>query len=110
MKFHSKSTIPKIAFLVNRYPTVPHTFILREVLNLRNKGDFEIWTASLSDPDRPKDRLSEEEWLEMKKTVYIKSKGFFSRTAAFFYFLGKCPGRLLKTFGFAISLGKNRFG
>lgn len=106
MRDSKTPSTPRIGFLISRYPTVPHTFILREVLYLRAKGDFEIYTVSLNDPDRPKDRLTEEEWHEFKKTVYIKSKGFFGAWKAFGYFFVRSPYRLIRSFFFALSLGK----
>jgi glycosyltransferase involved in cell wall biosynthesis len=96
----------RIGFLVSRYPTIPHTFILREILHLRAKGDFEVFTASLNQPDRPTERLTEEEWHEVKKTVYIKSKGVLGSLAGAAYFLTLSPLRFFQAFFFSLSLGK----
>lgn len=97
---------PKVGFLVSRYPTVPHTFILREVLFLREKEQFEIFTASLNEPDRPTERLTEEEWHEVKKTVYIKSKGSLGVLRGFLFFLTTSPIKLFKSLFFTLGLGK----
>lgn len=96
----------KIAFLVGRYPGISQTYILREVLSLRVYRHFETYTASIHDPDRPSERLTEEEWHEAKKTFYIKSKGFLGAFTAFGYFFVRSPWRLFKAFGFSLSLGK----
>ena len=39
----------RIAYLVSQYPAVNHTFILREILELRRLG-FEIHVASIRAP------------------------------------------------------------
>lgn len=106
MIFPGSSKPPRVGFLVSRYPTIPHTFILREILFLRAKGDFDIFTASLNQPDRPTERLTEEEWHEVKKTVYIKSTGFFGVCTSFAYFLVRSPLKLFKSLFYALSLGK----
>lgn len=41
----------RLGYLVSRYPGISHTFILREVLELRRQG-FEIEVASINPPDR----------------------------------------------------------
>lgn len=102
---NSKDTL-KIGFLVGRYPGISQTYILREILSLRIYRHFETYTASINDPDRPSERLTEEEWHESKKTFYIKSKGFLGALTAFGYFLARSPLRLLKAFSFSLGLGK----
>ncbi len=96
----------KVGFLVSRYPGISQTYILREVLCLRVYKHFETFTASINEPDRPENRLTEEEWHEAKKTYYIKSKGFFGALNAFVYFFIRSPWRLVKTLGFSLALGK----
>ena len=102
---HSKETL-KIGFLIGRYPGISQTYILREILSLRVYRHFETYTASINDPDRPSERLTEEEWHESKKTFYIKSKGFLGALSAFGYFLARSPWKLMKAFGFSLRLGK----
>ena len=41
----------RLGYLTSRYPAVSHTFILREIHQLREAG-FEIHSASVNDPDR----------------------------------------------------------
>ena len=38
---------PRLAYLVSRYPAISHTFILREVRQLRAQG-FDIHVASVT--------------------------------------------------------------
>ena len=51
---------PRLGYLVSRYPAVSHTFILREILQLRQAG-FEIHTASVNAPDRRLEEMSADE-------------------------------------------------
>ena len=65
---------PRIAYLVSQYPAISHTFILREILFLKQQG-FEIHTASINSPDRPPERLTLDEKREVDCTQYIKTAG-----------------------------------
>lgn len=62
----------KIAYLVSQYPAINHTFILREVRGLREKG-FDIAVVSIRPPDRPRDKLAPVEQDEHSVTSYIKT-------------------------------------
>jgi colanic acid/amylovoran biosynthesis glycosyltransferase len=64
----------RMAYLVSRYPAVSHTFILREVRQLRALG-FEIHVASINSPDRDETGLTAEEREEKSATYYIKAHG-----------------------------------
>src|SRR5665213_2439346 len=62
----------RIAYLINQYPMISHTFIRREILALERQG-FEIvrismsgWKAQLPDP---------QDQLERKRTLYIAREG-----------------------------------
>lgn len=63
----------RLAYLVSRYPAVSHTFILREVLRLRELG-FEIAVASINPPDQPPENLTAAERAEMERTYYVKDR------------------------------------
>jgi len=63
-----------IAYLISRYPAVSHTFILREVQQLRALG-FRIDVASINPPDRPLAQLTAEEHQEASQTFYVKQQG-----------------------------------
>jgi len=71
----------RIAYLVSQYPAVNHTFILREILELRRLG-FDIPVASIRAADRPHDRLSAEEQEEQRTTFYVKPRGVFGLVGA----------------------------
>src|SRR5690242_17788626 len=70
----AKSPQIRLAYLVSRYPAVSHTFILREVRQLRALG-FEIYVASINSPDRGAEQLTAEEQEEAVATYYVKAHG-----------------------------------
>lgn len=85
----------RIAYLVSEYPATSHTFILREVLGLRQRG-FDIITASLNPDARPRERLTEEELAERENTYVIKRHGVFGALVALLWALGRHPGGLVR--------------
>ena len=64
----------RIAYLVSQYPAASHTFILREILELRRLG-CEIHVASIRAADRPFAQLAPDEQQEQQTTFYVKPKG-----------------------------------
>src|SRR5277367_3950872 len=81
---------PRVGYLVSRYPAISHTFILREVLELRKLG-FCIETASINLPDRNWSELPPVEQLETKSTVYIKEQGLLRALSALLNLLSRRP-------------------
>ncbi len=69
--------MPRLAYLISRYPSISHTFILREVRGLRSLG-LEIETASINAPDRGPDALNEEEREEALRTFCVKRQPAFA--------------------------------
>ncbi|MEQ1948709.1 MAG: glycosyltransferase family 4 protein [Bryobacteraceae bacterium] len=65
-----------IAYIVSQYPTVNHTFVLREVRALRALG-FNVLTISVRGPDRDAARLTPEEAEEARSTLYLLPAGLF---------------------------------
>lgn len=63
--------MPRLAYLISRYPAISHTFILREVQELRKIG-LEIETVSINAPDRDLESLNREEREEALRTFYVK--------------------------------------
>ena len=89
----------RVAYLVNYYPAVTHTFIRREIHALERQG-FEVfrlairgWDALLVDP---------EDQVERKRTRYILSDGILSPLIALLGMLVTRPLRLLR--GLALTL------
>ena len=93
----------RLAYLVSRYPAISHTFILREVLALRNLG-FEIEVASVNEPDRPTAGLTAEEQLEAARTYYIKRDGLGGALSANVAALFSRPGAYLQALGCALKM------
>lgn len=71
----------RIAYLVSQYPAANHTFILREIVELRRLG-LEIHVASIRPPDRPFESLSPQEQAEQRTTFYVKPVGIAGVLAA----------------------------
>jgi colanic acid/amylovoran biosynthesis glycosyltransferase len=69
-----KTAAPRLGYLISRYPSVSHTFILREVRQLRQSG-FEICCASVNDPDRSVGEMTADEVEEASTTYYLKAHG-----------------------------------
>ena len=59
-----------VAYLLSEYPTLGHTYILREVRQLREMG-WSIQTLSIRKPPRPPSELSPAEREEWNSTWYI---------------------------------------
>ncbi len=93
-----------LAYLVSRYPAISHTFILREVVELRRLG-FRIDVASINAPDRPAGELTAEEGAETKAAFYVKSRGISGAFRAHARVLVTMPAEYLRGLWFALRLG-----
>lgn len=71
----------RLAYLVSRYPAISHTFILREVSELRRLG-AEIAVASINTPDRNAAAMTANERAEAGQTYYVKRHGLLGALAA----------------------------
>lgn len=80
----------RMAYLISRYPAISHTFILREVRQLRELG-FEICTASVNPPDRAEADMTPDEREEAAQTYFLKRDGVFGALKAHLWGL-KRPG------------------
>lgn len=65
---------PRIGYLVSQYPATNHTFILREIRQLRARG-FDIRVASVRGPDRPANQMTAEEREELAQTWRLLPSG-----------------------------------
>src|SRR5215469_842309 len=95
----------KLGYLISRYPSISHTFILREVLELRRLG-LSIDVASINGPDRPISGLTGEECEETKRTFYVKAAGMSGALRAHIAALVRNPLRYLGGLWFAARLGR----
>jgi glycosyltransferase involved in cell wall biosynthesis len=94
----------RLAYLISQYPAVNHTFILREVRQLRAIG-WDINTISVRGCDREVQELTQEEVEEYSRTTYLLSTpvvGVLARHLATFV---RRPLAYLRTLLFALRLG-----
>lgn len=91
----------KISYLISQYPAISHTFILREVLHLKEMG-LELITASINQSQRERSRLTEEEQAEQDATYYVKAGGILGALKATFGLLTRRPLSLLKAEAYVI--------
>ena len=97
----------RIAYLVSQYPAISHTFILREIRNLRELG-LDVHVASIRGPDRPFEQLTLEEQGEQRRTFYIKPAGVVPAVGANLLMLVRRPFSYLSALVYAVSLGGAR--
>lgn len=95
----------RIAYLVSQYPAINHTYILSEILGLRDQG-IEVNTISISPPDRPLSELSDIERAEAKQTFYVKRCGWTRTAGALLRTFFAFPATFFRTFFFALQLSR----
>ncbi len=93
----------RIAYLISKYPDFSHTFILREVLALRERG-LEIEVASINDAP-PQNKLTQVERDEAARTFYVKRSGISGVLQAKLWLLLHRPAGLFHGLAFALKLG-----
>jgi glycosyltransferase involved in cell wall biosynthesis len=84
----------RVAYLVSQYPAVSHTFVLREVFALRQRG-IQIDVASINDAP-PRDRLTQPEALEMDRTFYVKQAGIVGALKSIVWLLLHHPSAFVR--------------
>lgn len=91
----------RIAYIINQYPMVSHTFIRREILALEKQG-FEIlrialrgWDAKLADADDQREKLH---------TQYVLRNGIFSLAWHMLQAAIFSPARFLHAFSLAFRM------
>ncbi len=85
----------RLAYLLSQYPGISHTFLLQEILGLRELG-FDIATASINAPDRAQDQLTPAEAEAAETTFYIKSTPWPRATLHLFRIACTAPGCILR--------------
>jgi glycosyltransferase involved in cell wall biosynthesis len=95
---------PRIAYLLSRYPAVSHTFFLKEVVGLRERG-LDIHVASINPPDRPRRDLPTVEAIEADRTFYVKSGGIVRLAVKLLQVALLNPGVTLRGLRAAFQLG-----
>lgn len=97
-----------IAYLLSEYPTLGHTYILREVRELRDLG-WRIQTISIRTPARNGVDASPAQAEERKSTWYILDSGMAEFLRAHAATLATRPLRYLGALGTALRFGRCNF-
>lgn len=99
---HGRNVGLRVAYLINQYPKVSHSFIRREVLEAESQG-IEVmrmairgWDAPLADPL---------DYAERSRTTYIQQRGLLPLTAAVFSALRQ-PRAFLRALGAAFRMSR----
>src|SRR6266581_803895 len=93
----------RIAYLINQYPKVSHSFIRREVLALERQG-FEIDRISIRGWDN--DLVDEADLAEREKTRYVLQSGWFALAAAALTTLLSRPLHFARALALAVRVGR----
>jgi glycosyltransferase involved in cell wall biosynthesis len=94
----------KIAYLINQYPKVSHSFIRREIIALEKQG-LEITRYSIR-PTNPHSLVDQEDKLEREKTQAILSQGIFPLLINLIFLFFLRPLSLIKSFFLTLKMGQ----
>jgi glycosyltransferase involved in cell wall biosynthesis len=95
----------KLAYLLSEYPTLGHTYLLREVRQLRAMG-WDIQTISVRKPGKRASAVSPAETEELNSTWYIVGGGLLEHFGSHAATLVTRPGRYLRGLATAWRFGK----
>lgn len=93
----------RIAYLINQYPKVSHSFIRREILALEKCG-VEVFRIALRGWDGPV--VDQEDILERKRTRYVLRDGPWPLILAVIRMVATRPIRFLRAFNLASSMSR----
>lgn len=93
----------RIAYLINQYPKVSHTFIRREILALERQG-FEILRIAVRGWDDA--LVDEEDRRERTRTRYVLQAGLLPLLFALLRVLVASPTRFCSALALAINMGR----
>jgi len=93
----------RIAYLVNQYPAVSHSFIRREILALERRG-VEVMRIALREWDG--ELLDAEDQLERERTRYVLREGALALLIALARMLLTRPVRMLQALALALRMGR----
>jgi glycosyltransferase involved in cell wall biosynthesis len=93
----------KIAYLINQYPKLSHSFIRREILALERQG-FEVQRIAVRGWDEP--LPNEEDRRERERTRYVLQHGAPALLAAALRVLVRAPARFLKALRLTLRLAR----
>jgi glycosyltransferase involved in cell wall biosynthesis len=92
----------KIAYLVNQYPKVSHSFIRREITSLEQCG---IEVARFSVRSCRSELVDEDDIQELQRTKTVLEAGIFTFVWSLFYILFSRPIRFFKALRRALGMG-----
>ena len=93
----------RIAYFVNQYPKVSHSFIRREILALERLG-FEVQRIALRGWDG--ELVDKEDWRERTLTRYVLEAGLSALLLALLRMLLLAPGRFLAALALALRMAR----
>jgi glycosyltransferase involved in cell wall biosynthesis len=93
----------KIAYFINQYPKVSHSFIRREICALERQG-FAIQRIALRGWDAP--TPDEEDRLEQQRTRYVLRHGLWASLMPLLLTLLRSPLRLLAAISLALTMAR----
>jgi colanic acid/amylovoran biosynthesis glycosyltransferase len=93
----------KIAYLVNQYPKVSHSFIRREILALERQG-FEVLRVAMRGWEEK--LVDEEDLRERERTRYILRDGMGSLIGAVLKMFISAPGNFFAALGLALKMAR----
>ena len=106
MENSSPTPTLRVGYLLSRYPAISHTFFLKEVLGVRQRG-LAVQTASINPPDRPIPDLPQVEAAEAAHTFYIKAGGKAAMAIKILAIALQNPAAILRGLRAALRLGKS---
>lgn len=86
----------RIAYLINQYPSISHSFIRREILAVERQGHAVLRISVRGWGDK---QVGNEDQLEQKRTRYVLRGGAIPLSLAFLRILATHPIRLVKALG-----------
>ena len=93
----------RVAYLINQYPKVSHTFIRREILALERQG-FDVTRIAIRGWDG--DLVDDEDKLERERTRYVLRDGAPSLLLAFTRMLSTRPVALMRAVALAWTMSR----
>jgi colanic acid/amylovoran biosynthesis glycosyltransferase len=95
----------KFAYLLSHYPTIGHTYLLRELQGLRALG-FDIPTVSIRPPDRSRETMLPGEREEADRTFCVLRAGLASFAVDHFVTMFTHPARFVRALRLALAMGR----
>jgi colanic acid/amylovoran biosynthesis glycosyltransferase len=94
----------KVAYLLSQYPSIGHTYLLRELRGLRELG-WDIPTVSIRPPDRRPEDMLETEREEAARTFYVLRGGMAAVVFDQLGVLSSRPARYVRGLAYALRMG-----